>query len=227
MYKVTDFYKETAMPALKIISREGMRESRRQYDAYIARKALAASHSMVKQLPPSRATIDERLEYNFLNGKQVQSKPKFDLSNPQNRLRLESAVIRAKALERKVTSLGGIADFRKRSSAGASQNAALTPIESAGHQAAVSMRPDISSGAQSKKTQEHPTGDAASCACGQPRGQCGCGTADRRLAPSAVMASPANIVPFSQINRNLVAREGAAMSAMKKQIERGMIGRGF
>jgi hypothetical protein len=41
------------------------------------------------------------------------------------------------------------------------------------------------------------------------------------------MASPANIVPFSQINRNLVAREGAAMSAMKKQIERGMIGRGF
>jgi hypothetical protein len=228
---------------------EFFRQSRAKYDAYIARKALTATH---------RATLDHRPltrdqpganialnvphksgEYNFVNGRQVN---KIDWTQEPHRTRMEGVIIAAKAVERRVQSLEDTADFRRRGGqmpsnkgptaaryATASKSAALTPIESAGQQAAISMRPDISSGSQSKKTQERPMGDAAKCSCGQPRGKCGCGTTDKRLAPSAVMniKPSVNVLPFAAINKNLVALEGAAMSAMKKQIERGMIGRGF
>jgi hypothetical protein len=79
----------------------------------------------------------------------------------------------------------------------------------------------------STKTDKNPwgTGDAK-CSCGQPHGKCSC---DNRIARSAVMdiKPSANVLPFAAINKNLVAFEGAAMATMKKQIERGMIGRGF
>jgi hypothetical protein len=177
--------------------------------------------------------------YAFRNGKPVQAKPKFDMSNPQNRLRLESAIIAAKAVERRISSLEDMADFRKRSGQSSNkgptanryqepnQNGAPNATESASHQSAVSMRPDISSGAQSKKTTERPTGDAASCACGQPRGsKCSC---DKRIARSAIMdiKPSATIVPFATINKNLVAAETSAMSAMKKTIAQGLKSRGY
>jgi len=221
---------------------EYYRRSRAKYDQFCLERAARLARKGTVDHTTRDFGIDvtptgNRSEFHFTNGKE--DPPKFDWRKEENRSRLEAAVIRMKGVSRRLDTLEEYADARPRSGATSSntgptashygepnQNGGRNPYESAGRQAAVSMRPDLSAGAQAKKTQEHPTGDAAKCSCGQPRGKCSC---DNRIARSAVMdiKPSATIVPFATINKTLVAAETSAMSAMKKTIAQGLKSRGY
>jgi hypothetical protein len=220
-----------------VVSKEWQRASRIKYDQFYLERAAriirsgTVDHSMTRDINIALTAPAKSAHYDFKDG-QLQ-KPKWDWTLPQNKVRLESAVIALKALERRISSIEDIADFQKRGGQMPSSNKGPTAArynkepnqngatESASHQASIGLMPDKSAGSARKKTPENPmgTGDAG-CACGQPRAKCSCATGDKRIARSTVMdIKPSlSVLPFAVINKNLRAAETSAFAAMKKQM---------
>jgi hypothetical protein len=166
-------------------------------------------------------------EFHFRNGEPLP--PKWDWTAPANRSRLEAAVIALKGLHRRLDTVQEHIDAKQRSGELSSNQGPRgryreeppqdnSAYSSAGEQAAISLKPDVSAGPRRKLTQENPHGTADN---DKRR------SLSAKIAPSSLLPPPDKPIPLATIIKNISARESVEMANMKVAIATGLMRRGY